>query len=126
VNWLVELEGTDYPKERQMQRVLLIAVVVLLFLSNLAQAEDASIKGVVAYKGMPFEGKITFHAENKQFVGSPIAEDGKYAIDLLRPGKYKVTFEGKGISPKYKDADTTPIVIEVKAGKNADGDFSLD
>jgi hypothetical protein len=50
---LVKLEGTDYPKERQMQRVLLSAVVVLLFLSNLAQAEDASIKGVLAYKGMP-------------------------------------------------------------------------
>jgi hypothetical protein len=108
-----------------MQRVILIAVVTMLSIDNQARAEDASIKGQVAYQGRPFEGKITFHADNKQFVGSQIAEDGKYTIDLLRPGKYKVTFEGKGIPAKYKDVDTTPLVIDVKAGNNTEGNFEL-
>jgi hypothetical protein len=108
-----------------MQRAILAALAVLFWGGSSARAEDASVQGVVAYQGKPCAGTITFHRDNKQFVGSAITEDGKYEIDLLRPGRYKVTVEGKDIPAKYKDAQTTPLAIEVKPGKNAT-DVSLE
>src|SRR4051812_3642288 len=108
-----------------MTRAILAALAVVFGAGGLARAEEASIKGVVTYEGKPVAGTITFHRDNKQFVGSAITEDGKYEIDLLRPGRYKVTVEGKDIPAKYKDAQTTPLAIEIRAGKNA-GDISLE
>jgi hypothetical protein len=58
-------------------------------------AADLKVSGNINLDGkLIAEGKVTFHFENGQFMGSKV-KDGKYTVDRLPPGKYKVTVEGK-------------------------------
>jgi hypothetical protein len=84
-----------------------------------AAEKSGEIQGTVTIQGKPLaEGKITFHFENGQFAGSPI-KDGKYKVDLISTGKYRIAVEGKGVPAKYLSADTSGLAVEVKNGKNA-------
>ncbi len=87
-------------------------------------AATAIIGGMVVLDGQPLAaGKITFHQDNGQFVGSVI-KDGKFAIDAAPIGVLKVTVEGKGVSPKYTTPETTALTVQTRAGKNQ-FDFDL-
>jgi len=67
--------------------------------------------------------KVTFHFGD-EFVGAKIKDDGKYTVNRIAPGTYKVTIEGKHVPEKFTSDDRTPLVAEIKAGKN-EIDFSL-
>ena len=68
-------------------------------------------------------GKITFHLDD-QFVGAKANEDGKFKVNRVLVGKYKVTIEGKGVPAKFASEDVSPLTVEVKVGANT-FDFDL-
>lgn len=111
-----------------MQRMLLLGVFVIFALftaaSPAAEAELAKATGVVTFEGKPLaEGKITLYRDNGQFVGAKI-KDGKYAIDFIPVGMFRVTLEGKDVPPKYSLEDASGLTVTTTAGKNV-FDFSL-
>ena len=62
-------------------------------------AAESSATGTIAMAGKPLAtGKITFHRDNGQFVGSKI-KDGKYSIDSLPIGTMRVTIWRGGGDP---------------------------
>ncbi len=102
-------------------RFLVAAVVATcaLFLSSTpaAMAADVKVSGRVSVSGTPLAaGKVTFHLDG-QFVGSKI-KDGKYTVNWVPVGTYRVTFEGKGVPAKYASDDNSPLTVEVKESVN--------
>ena len=88
-------------------------------------AAESSATGTIAMAGKPLAtGKITFHRDNGQFVGSKI-KDGKYSIDSLPIGTMRVTIEGPGVPAKFGSEDASALVVQAKAGRSA-FDFSLE
>ena len=108
--------------------VLLAAGVVLLSggRSPAADEELSTIEGVVTYNGKPLpDGAITFHLKDDQFVGAQI-KDGKFQVDRVPVGTVKVTIASKKfrLPPKYGVPETSPLTLEVKAGKGV-ADFKI-
>jgi len=88
-------------------------------------AADGKVTGKVVLGGKPLpSGRIIFHLDNGQFVGSKINKDGTYAIDRVPVGKHKVTFEGDGVPARYGLEEKSPIVVEIKEGAGT-YDFNL-
>src|SRR5437879_3076360 len=83
--------------------VTLVAAACLLLASGeQTQAADGKVKGIITIDGKPLSaGRIFFHLDNGQFVGSKIAKDGSYAVDRVPTGSRKITIEGKGVPKKY-------------------------
>lgn len=79
---------------------------------------DAKVMGLITFRGKPVVGKISLFRNNGQFVGSKIADDGTYVIDQVPLGELKVTIEGKDVPAKYTSDEITPLVVNVKVGKN--------
>ncbi|WP_020472610.1 carboxypeptidase-like regulatory domain-containing protein [Zavarzinella formosa] len=100
-----------------MRRSVIPVMCCVLFLAGSARAEEASLGGLVTFQGQPVMAKVTLHLPNGQFVGCLGDKEGKFAIDHLQPGVYKVTIEGKQLPPKYAFADQTSLTVEVKPGK---------
>jgi hypothetical protein len=91
----------------------LLAVLWLLAGHASARADDVRASGNVALNGKPLaEGKVTFHLDNGQFVGSKV-KDGKYLVDRLPVGTHKVTVEGQGVHAKYGSEATTPLQVKI-------------
>lgn len=83
-----------------------------------AKDADAKVTGTIAFNGKPLSAaKVTFHFGD-EFVGAKIKDDGKYTVNRIAPGTYKVTIEGKHVPEKFTSDDRTPLVAEIKAGKN--------
>jgi hypothetical protein len=57
------------------------------------------------------------------FVGAKV-KDGKYTVNRVPVGRYKVTFEGEGVPSKYASEDTSGLRVEVREGANT-FDFRL-
>ncbi|HEV3440747.1 MAG TPA: carboxypeptidase-like regulatory domain-containing protein [Gemmata sp.] len=94
---------------------LFIAFCLLAAPSH-ALAADGKLSGNVTLNGkLLVEGKITFHMANGQFVGSTI-KDGKYLIDRVPVGSFKVTVEGEGVPVAFASAKTTSLAVEVTEG----------
>ena len=90
-----------------------------------AVAADTKATGKVVLEDKPLaEGKVTFHLDNGQFIGSKLKKDGSYKTDRLPPGKYKVTVEGKGVPAQFTSEDKTPLVVMVE-GNEINLDFNL-
>lgn len=111
-----------------MQRILLIGAFAIFGLisaaSPAAGSEIGEAKGVVTLDGKPLaDGKITLYRDNGQFVGAKI-KDGKFAIDFVPAGAFKVTLEGKDVPAKYGLEDASGLTVMVTAGKNV-FDFNL-
>jgi regulation of enolase protein 1 (concanavalin A-like superfamily) len=71
------------------------------------------VTGTITIDGKPLIiGKITFHRDNGQFVGSKV-KDGKYKVDHVPAGILTVTFEGKDVPVRYASEATTGLVVEV-------------
>jgi hypothetical protein len=108
---------------------LLIALVLVLAAGSQAQApakDTATVFGKVIFQGQPLTGgKIEFHYSDK---GKPITadlqKDGTYAAKKVPLGELKVVFKVKGLPRKYTSRDTTPLIVEVKKGKQV-ADFEL-
>lgn len=105
--------------------VLLLAALWLTAPAPEAMAADGKMTGKITLKGKPLaEGKITFYLPNGQFVGSKI-KDGKYLIDHMPAGTFKVTVEGKGVPAKFGSEETAFLTVEIKDGGGGEFDFDL-
>ena len=69
-------------------------------------------------RGKPIIGKITFHWDD-QFVGAKVKEDGKFKVNRVMIGKYKVTIEGKDVPANFASEEDSSLTVEVKEGDNS-------
>jgi hypothetical protein len=91
---------------------LALCSLLLLTAPSVAVA-DGEVAGTIRIDGKPLAGgKIAFHRDNGQFVGSKV-KDGKYKVDRVPAGILRVTLEGKGVPLKYASEDTSGLVVEV-------------
>jgi len=97
--------------------VLAVAFASLLVLSSgPALAADGKVSGKITIQGQPLAaGRIFFHLENGQFVGSKV-KDGKYTVDRIPTGAKKISVEGAGVPKKYAFEETSPLMVEIKEG----------
>jgi hypothetical protein len=89
----------------------------------------AIVTGSVKLNGKPLAGgEVIFteiNVKQSKVVKAKIDEAGAYKSDAALPvGKYNVTVTGTGVPDKYKTAETSGLVVELKAGANA-LDFEL-
>ena len=107
--------------------VLVVGVAVcglLVLFTFPALAADGKVTGSIVVGGKPLaSGKVIFHLDNGQFVGSKV-ENGTYTIDRVPVGTRKVTVEGDGVPAKYTSEDTSSLTAEVKEGTGS-FDFNL-
>jgi hypothetical protein len=118
---------------------LAVALVLLLCLPVLADkpAAPVVVEGKVTYKGKPLPaGTIAFHPAKGKPVKAVIKEDGSYTAKDVPVGQVRVTIETESVKKaakkkdkvekapkyvaiplKYGDPKTTPLVVEVKAGR---------
>ena len=90
--------------------------VVFEFKSVLAADSKVTGKVWLVVAGKPLaSGRIFFHLNNGQFVGSKV-KDGDYSIDRVPVGTHKVTVEGQGVPEKYAAEDTSGLTVEVTEG----------
>ncbi|MBN9520149.1 carboxypeptidase regulatory-like domain-containing protein [bacterium] len=103
---------------------MLRVMTALLFLTPAtALAADGAVTGRVIPEGKPLaSGKVTFHLDDGEFVGS-VVKDGRYAVSRVPSGTRRVTIEGPGVPGRYS-LDTSPLTVEVK-GRSAEFDFHL-
>lgn len=79
---------------------------------------DGSVTGHVILRGVPLEkGRIFFHLDDGQFVGSKI-KDGNFQLTRVQTGSKKVTIEGDGIPAKYTFDDKSGLVANIEVGDN--------
>jgi hypothetical protein len=81
--------------------------------------ELATVGGKVIYNGKPLtDAAITFHLKDGQFVGSKIKE-GKFLVDRVPHGTWKVTIDSKkiGLPAKFASPETSGMKIEVESRK---------
>ena len=110
--------------KRRSLIVLLAGSILGVFAIGQATADDGNVQGRVTLDGKPLpSGKITFHAMSGQFVGASI-KDGTYSIDRVRPGKYRVTVQGKGVPARYTLEEASALTVEMKEG-DARFDFEM-
>ena len=102
--------------------LMLVAPSAVTAKGNVTNSE---VTGTITIDGKPLMGgKITFHRDNGQFVGSKV-KDGKYKVDHMPAGILTVTFEGKGVTLKYASEATTGIVVQVVGDGPNRFDFEL-
>lgn len=109
-------------------RFLLLAVVttfgLLLTSSAEACAADGKVAGVIVLNGTPLaDGTIALYADD-QFVGAKLKAGGRFTINRVPTGRYKVAITGKGVPAKYGSDERTPLTVEVQEGENT-FDFDL-
>jgi hypothetical protein len=101
-------------------RSLLAAIALLLLLPSLsfAQKDTASLVGNVGDEhGAPLAGaKVTLAGEGTkqaaaQTMGASTDGTGEYRFEGLKPGRYSVTFEAKGLVSRSE-------TIRIKPGHN--------
>jgi hypothetical protein len=97
--------------------VLPVAFASLLVMSSgPALAADGKVSGIIKIQGKPLTaGKIFFHLDNGQFVGSKV-KDGKFTVDRVPTGAKKVSVEGDGVPKKFSSEETSPLRVEIKEG----------
>jgi len=107
---------------------LLVALVLTLAAGSQAQApakDTATVEGKVTFQGQPLTGgKIEFHPDKGKPVKADLEKDGTYSAKKVPLGKLKVVFKVKGLPRSYASRDTTPLVVEIKKGKQV-ADFVL-
>ena len=95
--------------------------------------------GTILWKGQPLQsGFVTFIAVDGRKYSASIQQDGTFGLTALAPGKYRIIFEpsvvpvldqngqfvksppapGPQVAGKYLDPATTPLAIEIRAGRN--------
>lgn len=104
---------------------LILFVVYAVFVSGgrelAAEEESATVGGKVFHNGKPLtDSTITFHLKDGQFVGSRI-KDGRFFVQRVPVGTWKVTIESKTVALKDKFAspEQSGLSVEVKKGQVA-------
>jgi hypothetical protein len=93
------------------------AVLVLICQPARADEKVGAVQGKVSVEGKPLaDGKIIFHVGGGQFVGSTV-KNGNYQIGVIPVGTHKITVEGAGVAARYNSEQTTPLSVEIGAGK---------
>ncbi|MHB0961382.1 MAG: hypothetical protein ACYC0X_34445 [Pirellulaceae bacterium] len=109
-------------------RSAFVAVLALCGLISVAPSvatADREVSGSINVDGKPLAaGKIAFHRDNGQFVGSKV-KDGKFSVDRVPSGTLKVTLEGKGVPLAYASEDTSGLVVQVVQDGPNRFDFDL-
>ncbi len=72
-----------------------------------------TVSGIVTLRGKPLErARIIFHLDNDQFVGAKI-RDGKYRVERVPPGRWKVTVEAEGLPARYASEEQSALMVEI-------------
>ena len=106
---------------------MVVALVSMPLSATAQQSEEGKVSGSVTVSGKALtEGRVFFHLADGQFVGCRV-KDGKYTLERVPQGTWKVTVEGDGVPAKQKSDTTTDLTAKVKEGDNTfDFDFSLE
>jgi hypothetical protein len=103
-------------------------IVVLMALAGAARAADPEtgmVEGKVTLNGKPLvKGKVIFHLKDGNAITADLKEDGSYMAKDVPTGTLPVSIQGEGVPKKFTDRKTTPLQLEVKAGKST-ADFEL-
>ncbi len=78
----------------------------------------ASISGVVTRRGKPLVAEIGLHSSGMIPFTTTTSNDGKYVLKNLPIGSYKITLNGNGVPPKYRNFEDSLFTCEVKNGVN--------
>ncbi len=84
----------------------------------------ASVGGVVTFRGKPFLGTLWFDSGASLPVSSFVDNSGKYHIDGLSAGRYKITIgpktneHEKALFGKLRTGEQIPIETEFNPGQN--------
>lgn len=85
------------------------------------------MSGTVTLDGQPVSaGKVTLHAIGGNYTAESAIENGRFTLEVLRPGDYAVTVSevptagGEAGVPAAKlgDPATTPLTVEIQKGEN--------
>lgn len=97
-------------------RLVALSLVVstgLLTAVSSADAAIGSVSGHVTVGGEPLlEGRIFYHYCDGQFVGSRI-KDGRYTLNTVPLGVFKITVEGERIPRKFQAESSTPLSVQL-------------
>jgi hypothetical protein len=100
--------------------VAVFALLAFVIVGPQVAAGDktSSVTGKVTLDGKPLAGgTIIFHAaDDDQFVGTKIKEDGTYKVVRVPAGKYRVAIKSKGVPARYGSEDTSALTVEFAAG----------
>ena len=103
-----------------MSRLLLGFAAAGFFLCAVAASavagNAASVEGKVHFKGQPIVAKVTFHIGNSKTT-VVTNRQGEYAVKALPAGKAIVTISADGLPAVYASPKTSPLAVELKAGK---------
>jgi hypothetical protein len=92
-----------------------LAVSLLANHPTAAAEPSSTVKGIVTLEGKPLaSGRIFFHLKNDQFVGARI-KDGKYSVERVPAGTWRITVEGEGVPVRYSSDEKSGIEMKVVA-----------
>jgi hypothetical protein len=92
------------PWRRPRRWLLVLAFVVLPGVIGCGP-RVGSVTGTVSYKGTPLKGgNLAFVTANNQSFGSPIGEDGHYAVNKVPAGPVKITVETASLKQEAMSA----------------------
>lgn len=111
-------------------KMLCVPLIALCLFStavsqNQAPTNAQEMTGEIRVDGKPIEkGRILFYSAEGQIIGC-IIRDGKYRIEKPNIGQQTVTIDGQGVAEKYRESETSGLVVEVKQDTNNRLDFHL-
>lgn len=111
-------------------KILCVPLVALCLFStvvsqNQAPTNATEMTGEIRVDGKPIEkGRVLFCSAEGQIVGC-IVRNGTYKIEKPSIGQQTVTIDGQGVSEKYRESETSGLVVEVKQDTKNQFDFHL-
>ena len=91
---------------------------LLVTSASSVRAADGDATGLITLNGKPLAaGKITFHRDNGQFLGSKV-KDGNYTIDRVPTGTLRVTIDGPGVPLKFASEETSGLIVKAEEANN--------
>ncbi len=111
-------------------KMLCAQLIALCLISTAVSQNEAPTKrtelvGEIRVDGKPIEkGRILFYSGEGQIVGC-IIRDGKYKIEKPNTGQQIVTIDGQVVADKYRESETSGLVVEVKQNISNRLDFHL-
>lgn len=103
---------------------MIVSVTLLSLLTKTALAADGSVAGAITVNGQPLAtGTISFYDNPNQVFKATIT-NGRFSIDRVPTGKYRVTIEGNGIEARFSDTTKTTLQVQLLGG-NSTFNFDL-
>lgn len=82
-------------------------------------AGAASVTGLVTVKGQPLKAGTILFTDNQGNVAGKIAANGTYKVEGLKPGVYKLSFQGAAVPAAFNNPNTSGLTYTVKDGKQS-------